>query len=149
MESTKEIVKKKFEDLEFVRVIQPLMIRHIPPELFEQIKDRPFEIERLYRFADRIIQNPTQLFYILIDKENQIKGIFWASANVICNNIDVNILSIDREYQFGDAIKKTLEFIDTFQKDATVRIVTSRTAKYEKAGFKKVKTVMEIQNKGL
>ena len=132
-----------------------MLFSYIPKYLFEQVKDRSFDIDRLFRFSDKLLANPTQLFYVLIDDEKKIMGIFWASANIICNRIDVNILSIDKEYQTldgkeytsSDAIKKTLEFIDTFQKDATVTITTSRTAAYEKAGFKKTKTVMQIENK--
>ena len=139
-------VKKKFEDLEFVRVTQSLLFWMIPPYLFKQIKDRSFDIDRLYRLSERLLSDPTQLFYVLIDDEKQIKGIFWASANIINNTIDVAVLSIDKQYQFDNAIKKTLDFIDTFQKNATVRVISSRTAAYEKAGFKKTKTMMEINN---
>ena len=142
-----ETVEKKFEDLTFERVTQPLLFSYIPKYLFEQVRDRSFDIDRLMRFSDRLLADPAQLFYVLIDDEKKIKGIFWAALNALNNCIDVVLLSIDKEYQFGDAIKKTLEFIDTFQKDATVRIITTRAAAYEKAGFKKIKTVMEIKNK--
>ena len=141
-----EAIEKKFEDLTFERVTQPLLFSYIPKYLFEQVKDRSFDIDRLFRFSERLLADPTQLFYALIDDELKIKGIFWATVNVLSHCIDVALLSIDKEYQFGDAIKKTLAFIDTFQKDATVRILTTRTAKYEKAGFKKVRTMMEIKN---
>ncbi len=147
MEQKEVVEKKKFEDLEFVRVTQYLLFTHIPEYLFEQAKDSPFDTDRLNRLSDTLIANPTQLFYVLIDEEKQIKGIFWAKANVFCNCIDVILLSVDKEYQFGDAIKKTLEFIDgNIQKDSTVRIIASRTAAYEKAGFKKTKTMLEIKN---
>ena len=139
--------KKQFTDLEFVRVTQPLLFHNIPKYLFEQVKDRSFDINRLYRLSERLLLDPTNLFYVLIDEEKQIKGIFWANANVIDNSIDVSLLSIDKEYQFGSAIKETLKFIDTFQKDATIRILTSRIAKYRDAGFKKTKTMMVIENK--
>ena len=138
--------KKKFEDLEFVMVTQPLLFHNIPRYLFEQVKDRSFDIDRLYRLSERLLSDPTQLFYVLVDEDKKIKGIFWAGANVLENSIDVILLSIDKEYQFSDVIKKTLDFIDTFQKNATVKILASRTAAYEKAGFKKTKILMEIQN---
>ena len=138
-----------FSDLKFVRLRNDdpslMMFDMIPNELFEQVKGRSFEIDQLKKLAPNLLSDPTQLFYILIDGENKIKGVFWASANVLNNCIDFSILSIDKEYQFSDAIKKTLEFIDTFQKNATVRIITTRTAAYEKAGFKKIKTMMEIK----
>ena len=139
--------KKQFTDLQFVRVTQALLFHNIPRYLFEQVKDRTFDIDRLFRLSERMLLDPTHLFFVLIDEDNQIKGIFWASANVLHDAIDVTVLSIDKEYQFGDAIKETLKFIDTFQKNATVRILASRTAAYEKAGFKKTKTMMVIKNK--
>ena len=142
-----ETIEKKFKDLTFERVTQPLLFSYIPKYLFEQVKDRSFDIDRLFRFSDKLLANPTQLFYVLIDDEKKIKGIFWASLNVINNCIDVALLSVDKEYQFGDAIENTLEFIDsTIQKDATVRIITTRTAAYEKAGFKKTRTMLEFKN---
>lgn len=141
-----KVEKKKFEDLKFVRVTQALLFRQIPKYLFEQIKDRSFDIDRLYRLSDKIISDLMQLFYVLVDDESKIKGVFWASANIIHNSIDVTVLSIDKEYQFSDAIKRTVEFIDTFQKDATIRILVAKTAAYEKAGFKKKEILMEYHN---
>ncbi len=138
--------KKQFTDLEFIRVTQPLLFHNIPRHLFEQVKDIPFEIDRLYRLSEQLLRDQTTLFYVLVDEDKKIKGVFWASANILSNSIDVVILSIDKEYQFSDAIKKTLEFIDTFQKDATVRILVSKTAAYEKAGFKKKEILMELKN---
>ncbi len=138
--------KKKFEDLEFVRVTQPLLFHNIPKQLFEQVKDRSFDIDRLYRLSERLLSDPTQLFYVLIDEDKKIKGVFWAGANVLENAIDIVLLSIDKEYQFGDALKQTLKFVNTFQKNATIRILAARTAAYEKAGFKKTKTMVEFQN---
>ena len=144
----------KFLDLQFVRlsIEKPeqvnsmlMLFDRIPRELFEQVKDNSFDIDKIYKFAQSILSNPMNQFYVLVH-DKKIKGIFWAAANVLCDLIDVHILSIDKEYQFDDAIAGTLKFINTFQEDAKVRIVASRTAKYEKAGFEKTKTVMEIQN---
>ena len=124
-----------------------MLFHNIPRYLFEQVKDRSFDIDRLYRLSETLLSNPTILFYVLIDDENQIKGVFWANANILSNCIDVIVFSIDKEYQFGEAMKETLKFIATFQKDATVRVLESRTKALEEIGFKKTKTMMVIENK--
>lgn len=157
MKETKE-VKKEFSDLKFVRlsISRPedvggavMLFNSIPRELFEQVKDVDFDIEKVFQLSSKILANPTILFYILIDSEDKIKGIFWAEANILSGSIDVFILSIDKEYQFGDAIKETLKFIqDEIQENAKVRMITTRVAKYENTGFKEIGTLMEIQNKG-
>lgn len=140
--------EKKFEDLKFERITQPLLFNYIPKYLFEQVKDWEIDIDKLCKLSETFLNNPCSLFFVLVDDNNQIQGIFWANANIINNCIDVILLSINKEYQFDDAIKNTLNFINTLQENATVRILASRTAKYEKAGFKKTKTLMEIKING-
>ena len=88
--------KKKFEDLEFVMVTQPLLFHNIPRYLFEQVKDGSLDIDRLYRLSERLLLDSTQLFYVLVDEDKKIKCVFWAAANVIYNTIDVIILSIHK-----------------------------------------------------
>ena len=140
------VTEKSFKDLEFVRVIQPLMLSHIPKHLFEQVKDRTFDIDILLKLSQEIISNPSQLFYVLVNKDNEIKGVFWISLNVLSNCIDVNLFSIDKEYQFAEAMKEALILISTIQKNATVRVLETRTKALEEIGFKKTKTMMIIEN---
>lgn len=148
--------KKIFSDLKFVRLNNPgtssgaidMLFRQIPRELFEQIKDIEFNIDLLYQTPSRFIGGANTRFYILVDEDNIIKGVLWAFVNVLTEAIDVHILSIDREYQFGDALKVTLEFIRSWMgKNETLKIkcITTRPQAYERAGWKTTKKVgMEI-----
>ena len=141
----------EFNNLQFVRlaisriedVSAALMIfEQIPQDLFGQIKDMSIDIDLLKKSIVTILSNPTQLFCVLVDKENKIKGIFWANNNTISNCTDVVMFSIDKEYQFGDAMKIALEYINNIFKNPTVRVLETRTKPLEKLGFKKTKTMM-------
>lgn len=146
----------KFEDLKFVQINSPgtslemidMIFRRIPKELFEQVKDIEFNIDLLYQAPSRFISNLSTRFYVLTDDEDVIKGILWAYINLLTESIDVHILSIDKEYQFGNAIEKTLKFIKNWQgenENLKIQIMTSRPHAYEKAGFVKSKQIlMEI-----
>jgi len=149
-------MEKKFSDLKFVRInnqgtspeIIDMVFRQIPKKLFEQVKDVEFNIDLLYQAPSRFISNANTMFYVLTNDTDIIKGILWASVNILTEKIQVNILSIDKEYQFSDAIEKTLEFIRSWQgenENLKIQIVTIRTKAYEEAGFEKSKHIlMEI-----
>ena len=149
-------MEKKFSDLKFVRInnqgtspeIIDMVFRQIPRELFEQVKDVEFNIDLLYQAPSRFISNANTMFYVLTNDTDIIKGILWAYVNILTEKIQVNILSIDKEYQFSDAIEKTLEFIRSWQgenENLKIQIVTTRTKAYEEAGFEKSKHIlMEI-----
>lgn len=149
-------MEKKFSDLKFVRInnqgtspeIIDMVFRQIPKKLFEQVKDVEFNIDLLYQAPSRFISNANTMFYVLTNDTDIIKGILWAYVNILTEKIQVNILSIDKEYQFSDAIEKTLEFIRSWQgenENLKIQIVTTRTKAYEEAGFEKSKHIlMEI-----
>ena len=140
----------KFEDLKFVRIagtpeIIDMVFRRIPRELFEQVKDVEFNINLLYQTPSSFIGNVNTRFYVLTDDEDKIKGILWACINILTRKIQVNILSIDKEYQFDDAIEKTLEFVRSWQgenENLKIQIITSRPHAYEKSGFVKSKQIL-------
>jgi hypothetical protein len=142
-----------FDDLKFVLINNPgtspdiidMVFRRIPRELFEQVKDVEFNIDFLYRAPSSFIGNVNTRFYVLTDDEDKIKGILWAYINLLTESIDVHILSIDKEYQFSDAIEKTLEFIKSWQgenENLKIRIITARPHAYEKLGFVKSKRIL-------
>jgi hypothetical protein len=142
-----------FEDLKFVRINNPgtapeiidMVFRRIPKELFEQVKDTDFNIDLLYKAPSRFIGNLNTMFYVLTDNEDKIKGILWAYVNILTEKIQVNILSIDKEYQFNNALEKTLEFIKTWQNDLKIECITSRPHAYEKNGWKQSeRKILEI-----
>lgn len=138
----------KFEDLKFVRIDKPDLMRFIPRELFSQVKDHTFNIDKIYELAPTFIKNPLVRFYALVDEDSKVKGILWAYVNLLNEKIQVNILSVDKEYQFDNALEKTLEFIRSWQgedENLKIQIMTTRPHPYEKLGFAKSKQIiMEI-----
>lgn len=140
--------QKKFDDLKFVRIDKPDLFYLIPRRLFEQVKEHTFNIDKVYQLAPTFIKNPLTRFYVLADQESVIKGILWAYVNLLSERIQVSILSIDKEYQFDNALEKTLEFIKSWQgkdENLTIEIITSRSHAYERNGWKQSKRVlMEI-----
>ncbi len=145
-----------FEDLKFVRINSPgtepeiidMVFRRIPKELFKQVKDIEFNIELLYQAPSRFVGNLNTMLYVLADDEDKIKGVLWAYINILTEKIQVNILSINKEYQFDNALEKTLEFIRSWQgenENLKIQIMTTRPRAYEKTGLTKSKQIiMEI-----
>lgn len=144
-----------FDKLHFVDIVNPaspeatdMVFRRIPKELFEQVKDIEFNVDLLYRTPSSFINNVNTRFYVLTDDGDLIKGILWAYVNLLTEKIQVNILSIEKEYQFSNALKKTLEFIKSWHSEdenLPIQIITTRPAVYEEVGFKKSKQLlMEI-----
>lgn len=136
-----------FNNLKFIRItgspeIVDMVFRRIPRELFEQVKDVEFNIDLLYKVPSRFISNVNTRFYVLTDDEDVIKGILWAYINILTGKIQVNILSIDKEYQFSDALEKTLEFVKSWNEGLKIQIVTTEPHLYEKAGFAKSKQII-------
>lgn len=142
--------KKNFDDLKFVRIDKPDLFGLIPRELFEQVKDHTFNTDKIYQLAHTFISNPLTRFYVLVNGDAKIKGILWAYVNLLNERIQVNLLSIDKEYQFGSALEKTLEFVKSWQSEngnLKIEIMTARPHAYEKFGLIKSKQViMETQS---
>ena len=133
-----------FDKLKFVRItgtpeITDMVFRRIPRELFEQVKDVEFNIDLLYKAPSRFIGNVNTRFYVLTDEVDVIKGVLWAYINILTEKIQVNIFSVEKEYQFGNALEKTLEFVRSWQgKDEKLKIeiITKEPQTYKKLGWK-------------
>lgn len=128
--------------LKFVRV---RTIDQIPRHLFEQVKPREFDIDRLYEFAPVLLKNPLNLMGAFVTKEGEIKGVMWATFNVIANSIMVNVLSIAKEY-FGRGIVREANGILRKQQKVlgATRVVftTTRPRAFERFGYRKSKRVV-------
>ena len=142
--------KKTFSDLKFVRItgtpdIVDMMFRQIDRGLFEQIKDVDFNIDLLYQYPSKFIGGINTMFYLLVEENEKIKGILWAYLNILTESIDVHVLSIDKEYQDGSALKKTLEFIRGWMgknENLKVKIITKRPQVYRRNGWKDSKSII-------
>jgi hypothetical protein len=129
-----------FDDLKFVRLTTPELFGTIPPELFEQVRDSDFKIERLYQFGPATVASPLTFLYVLCEKEAlkkgdaKAKGILWAEICPFTENLNIHILSIAKEYQGNGTLEKTLEFLEELKEKEglnKLQIVTTRTKFYE------------------
>ncbi len=148
----------KFEDLKFVRLTLPEQFEMVPKYLFEQVKGSDFKIDRLYQFGPMLLASPLTFLYVLINDESVIKGLLWAEANPLDDQLKVHAFSVDKEYQQNmngdfsknsEALKVTLDFLRQIQEenqlDSKIEIVTLRPRAYEKSGWKRSKKIlMEI-----
>ena len=144
--------KKKFDDLKFVRINNPgtdsgiidMVFRSIPRELFEQVKDIEINLDLLYQSPAMFISDLNTRFYVLVDSEEKIKGFLWAYMNVLLDAIQIQMFSLDKEYQFIDALKETLKFIESWMGEKKVKIqcLTSKPHPYQKLGGKISKLVL-------
>jgi len=135
----------KFEDLQFVRLDKPGLMRFVPRRLFEQVKGHTFNIDKIYEYADAFLVNPSNRIYALVDNKSKTRGILWAYVNLLTETIQVSILSIDKEFQFDNALEKTLEFIKSWMgedKKLKIECITARPGAYEKAGWKRSKRII-------
>jgi hypothetical protein len=142
--------KKTFSDLKFVRItgepdIVDMLFRQIPRELFEQVKDVEFNISLLYQMPSKFIGGANNMFYVLVDDEDLIKGILWCYLNILTEAIQIQVLSIEKEYQFGDALEETEKFIRSWMSEnesLKVQIMTTRPHVYQRNGWTKSKQVL-------
>ena len=135
---------KDFNELQFVRITNAEMFWMIPRKLFDDIKEKSYDVDMLYKMAGQYL-SPTSFMFLLVDAAAQIKGFLWFYLNLLNKKAQVNILTVDSEYQGSMAIQKTAEFIKSLDKDLTIEIMTSRPKAFEKAGFKRSETlIMEI-----
>lgn len=141
-----------FSDLEFVRVVQPDIIKGIPRYLFEQVEGTdPDIIDRIYKYGSVSIASPTSMIYVLINDQNMIKGILWASVNLIEAVLWINIFSVDKEYQ-GGSLEEGMEFVLGKIKGTKIKRIECQAIQpkaYEKAGWKRSKQIhleFEVSN---
>jgi len=127
--------------LKFVKV----NINQIPRYLFEQVKPREFDVDKLYEWAPILLNNPMNLFGAFIDKEENVRGVMWSTFNPISSRIQVHILSVDREYYGKGILNEADGILNKFKKKlGAEKIVfqTTRPRVFERfLGCKKSKSV--------
>ncbi len=141
-----------FDDLEFVRTFD---FRYIPRELFEKSREMDSEmIDRVYKYGPIIAKSPLTLLYVLIDEMYKIKGVLWASIDLIDAVIFVKFLSVDKEYQTPDSniLEKVRDFLFSLELGPELKkeihlctYTEGVTSDLEKMGAKRSKrTLLEI-----
>ncbi len=126
-------------DYKFIRIRQAELLRLVPDEIFKQIKGVDDEhIFRVKTFADLIVADITQLVYGAFDTAGRIKGLLWASVDVIGSCVCVRMFAMDPEYQVG-GLKRAMEFLFEQVKDSKVdkrlECCTARPKAFYNAGW--------------
>jgi hypothetical protein len=133
----------RVEDLQFVKLKIP---RLIPKDLIEGVKGRTFSPEQFYSYQEKLVSNPYNLLFVLVDKEKKIQGYLWCEINMLDGSLFVNTFSINKEYWGkGDAIPKVVEFLRELKKSTKathVFWVTTNEKFFIKHGFKRSKNCL-------
>lgn len=151
LKGTKEAQGLNFDDLKFIRITEPGSIQIIPRYLIEQVKDNDWIIDNFYKYGAAFITSPLSRFWLLSDSGNVIKGILWVIIDPLREMINCLILSVDKEYQNGQAIKQTVKFLRDFRDELKqehgielndkIMTGTKRPKAFLRAGFKETEYV--------
>jgi N-acetylglutamate synthase-like GNAT family acetyltransferase len=142
----------KFKDLRWVRVFSPI---HIPKSLVEQVKDRDYSVEDFYKYhelnclvhgKEGPTLNPFHHLYVIVDKENMVKGFFWFVIDALSKDVFINTFSMDPEYwENGKAMKLVIDYMKEILKKLKLKKVYwfTRYPKHsERHGFKISKNIL-------
>lgn len=86
-------------ELKFIQVQDAALI---PRRLLEQVKGLPFDPQRFYDHW-YLMQGPINMLFVIADTDlpDPVVGMLWLTVNMMGDSLDVNLLSMDREYQDG------------------------------------------------
>ena len=135
-------MKTKGTCLKFVKVKE---INQIPRYLFEQVKPREFDIDKLYEWAPILLNNPMNLFGAFIDKEELVKGVMWSSFNPISNTITVHVISVDKAYHGKGILNEADGILNKFKKKLgadKIIAITNRPSAGKRVGWTQSKSVI-------
>lgn len=124
----------------------PQLFHLIPRRLFEQVRDQEYNIDRIYQFGPGAITDILTYFFVMIDPEdNQIHGLLWTTVDCFTEELCVNVLSVDKEYQQDGIMPELMAFTSNMVKDLglspKIRMRTNRPRPYERYGWIRDETV--------
>ncbi len=143
--SDKKEEPNKIGNLKVVRIND---INLVPRYLLDQVRGREWETDKVVPYLSRALLAGGLNLCVLIDKENVIKGVLLFQPNYLENNIEILILSVDREYQFNGVLPDALKFMRGVKegyKLKSIKIRTKRPNAFEKLGLKISGFTMEIK----
>ncbi len=117
----------------------------IPTYLFEQMRYREFDVDRLYTCAPQLLLSHQTWFFVLVDGSNSVKGVLWATTEPVQNVLIVNMLSVDEEYQGGAVVRITdflMERIKTTTLERKIFWINKRYKALSRSGWKNTGRVM-------
>ena len=119
----------------------------IPRYLIEQVEPiGGVKSEKLYQFGPVICQNPLNILGVFVPMNEKsedfghVKGFMWAVVNPLTEKIDVQMLSVDKEYQGKGIVLEAKNIIERIITKSALKGMTFHTVipeAFEKAGFKK------------
>lgn len=86
-------------DLHFVKVSDIDTLLNVPKYLFEQIPDRDWDVDDLYKWLPLFILSPLNSFWVLVNNMRQKRGILWITIDPVVKMIAINVMSVDKQYQ--------------------------------------------------
>lgn len=129
-------------NLRFVKVND---INLIPRRLFEQVKPREYDVDKLYEWAPVLFSNPLNLLGAFIDQDQSVQGVMWSSFNPISNAITCHILSVEKPYYGKGILTEADGILKKFKKKlgaAKIVFTTTRPRPFEKIlGYSRSDTV--------
>ncbi len=96
-------------ELKFNKINSMFQFNEIPKYLFEQMKHKTFDLDRMYAAMYGIIRSTDTWFYV-VKSEDKIVGALWATVEPIANVVMINFLTVDPEYQ-GGAVDKAVKVL--------------------------------------
>jgi len=138
--------------LEFELVVVPEVFGYIPPHLLEQIYGRSWSVERFFKYGPASVLSHFNRFWVLKDVGNAIKGVLFATIDVLSEKLNVVIFSVDEEYHKG-SLKFALDFLRQFiaefnelevdiKLNEKINWVTAQPEMFDELGGKQPKTVL-------
>lgn len=142
-----EKMDSELAPLTFIRLKLPTLI---PRDLIENVKGRTFTPEQFYEYQLKLVGNPYNHLYAMIDTAKKIKGYLWAESNLLDGSLFVNTFSISKDYWGkGKAVDMATEFLRELKfktKSTRVFWATTNEKFFIKQGFKRSKIILMEYN---
>lgn len=142
--------KTPLENLRFVRIKHPDVIRSIPEALIESVKGRTFSVEQFYTFQEMQAHSPYNFLYAIVDYSNKIHGYLWVERSMLDGTLFVNTFSISRDYWGkGKAVQLAIDYVNSMREVLEAKRVfwiSTNDKFYIKKGFKRSKNVLMEYN---
>jgi hypothetical protein len=97
------------KELKFIRITNKDELSLVPIYLFEQVKGRSWDVDRLLQMD--ILASEAIFFWGLINNKNEVKGFLWITLDYLSEKINVIAFEVDNEYQSETDIQMALEFL--------------------------------------
>lgn len=141
-----KVIEKEGQEIAGLRFIKIGDLGLIPRRLMEQVKGVVWTPEELYALWPMYEANPFNLLYALADADHLVRGFVWCSVIPLQKCLFVNTVSLDRELQGRDLVKKLIKpWLDELREKLGLpylKMITTRPRACERLGFRRDRTVL-------